>query len=111
MRRRIEVVAFRRRRVVVRAASADCHVCLGPAEMLTTRQAASLAQVDARSVRRWLAAGQAHGVRTPGGQHRVCRNSLFLPTNSIRIEPATADDRAAPDARLLTQLQPKRSLS
>jgi excisionase family DNA binding protein len=102
MRRRIEVVAFQRRRVEVRPAGADCLVCLGPAEMLTTRQAAALAQVDARSVRRWLAAGRAHGARTPGGQYRVCRNSLFLATDSIRIEPATPDDWAAPDARLLT---------
>ena len=109
MRRRIEVVAFEHRRVVLRPAAADCPVCLAPGVMLTTRQAAALTQVETRSVRRWLAAGRAHGARTPGGQHRVCRNSLLLPADSVRVGPATADDRAAPVARLLTQLQLKRS--
>lgn len=46
--------------------------------MLTTRQAGALVQIKAESIRRWLARGQAHGVRTSGGQHRVCRNSLFV---------------------------------
>jgi hypothetical protein len=59
--------------------------------MMTTRQAGALAQIKAQSVRRWLARGQAHGVRTSGGQHRVCRNSLFViregdPADALRPE-------------------------
>jgi len=46
--------------------------------MLTTRQAARLTQTKPQSIRRWLARGQAHGLRTVGGAHRVCRDSLFL---------------------------------
>jgi hypothetical protein len=45
--------------------------------MLTVRQAGVLAQVRAASIRRWLTRGQAHGVRTSGGHHRICSNSLF----------------------------------
>ena len=75
---------------MLRLAGADCPVCLCPSEMLTTRQAAALAQVEARSIRRWLSLGKAHGVRTPGGQHRVCRNSLFLASGSTRTVSADA---------------------
>jgi hypothetical protein len=46
--------------------------------MLTVRQAGALAQVKAGSIRRWLARGLAHGVRTGGGQYRVCSRSLFI---------------------------------
>jgi hypothetical protein len=82
VRRRIEIVAFERERVVRRPTGTDCPVCGLRSEMLTARQAAALAQVRARSVRRWLSAGKAHGVRTAGGQYRVCKLSLFL-----RIRP------------------------
>jgi predicted site-specific integrase-resolvase len=54
-----------------------CPVCQTNSELLTARQAAILAQVNSQSIRRWLASGKAHGVKTPGGQHRICKNSLF----------------------------------
>lgn len=70
-----------------------CPVCQLSGEMLTVRQAGALAQVKSGSIRRWLARGQAHGVRTSGGHYRVCSNSLFLigrpnPDDS----PSLADD-------------------
>lgn len=88
MRRRIEIVAFER--VVRRPVTPSCPVCCGPSELLTTRQAAAFAQVDMRSVRRWLVAGRAHGVKTCGGHYRVCRNSLisgggYRPNHNSRI--------------------------
>ncbi len=99
-KRRIEIVAFERERVVKRApedvgqdailshvferervagrpVAMRCRVCQLDAEWLTTAQAARLAQVKDSTVRHWLATGKAHGIRTAGGRHRVCRNSLF----------------------------------
>jgi hypothetical protein len=76
-KQRTEIVALERERVVVRLVATLCPVCNFRTEMLTTRQAGALAQVRPQSIYRWLTQGKAHGVRTGGGQHRVCRNSLF----------------------------------
>ena len=80
-KRRVEIIAFERERVVVRAALMSCPVCLSDSEMLTAEQAAVLIQVEAESIRTWLAEGKAHGVETTGGQLRVCKNSLFCHGN------------------------------
>jgi excisionase family DNA binding protein len=55
-----------------------CPVCRCAGEWLTVAQAAALVQVKTRSIRRWLVEGKAHGLRTAGGQRRVCRHSLFV---------------------------------
>jgi excisionase family DNA binding protein len=79
MRRKIEIIVFEQTRLVSRtAARPACAVCGQATELLTTAQAAALCQVTRRRVRRWLAEGRAHGVRTAGGQLRVCRASLFF---------------------------------
>lgn len=85
MKRSIEIVAFERERIVMRLSSMTCPVCRVNTELLTTRQAGVIFQVRATSIRRWLADGRAHGIRTPGGQHRICKNSLC----SYRLESAT----------------------
>jgi hypothetical protein len=88
--RRIEIVAFERERVVrvPEAAGLLCPECFSRTEMLTTHQAAALMQVGTASVRRWLAGGKAHGLRTPGGRHRVCRASLLrTPPKAAAPEP------------------------
>lgn len=54
-----------------------CPVCRLESEMLTPEQAGSLARVEVQSIYGWLAEGKAHGLRTAGGQERVCKNSLF----------------------------------
>jgi hypothetical protein len=79
IRRKIEIIAFEQERIVRRTVPAflTCPVCHLNSEMLTVRQAGVLAQVRAASIRRWLTRGQAHGVRTSGGHHRICSNSLF----------------------------------
>jgi hypothetical protein len=77
MKRRVEIIAFERQRIVVRPWPMTCPVCQINTELLTTRQAGMIFQVNATSIRRWLAQGRAHGIRTPGGQHRVCKNSLY----------------------------------
>lgn len=79
IRRKIELTAVERERIVIAAATARvfCPVCQTASELLTTAQAAAFAQVKTQSVRRWLTRGQAHGVKTCGGRHRVCKNSLF----------------------------------
>jgi hypothetical protein len=90
-RRRIEIVAFERERFTIAAAQMLCPVCQLHSEFLTPRQACTLAQVKPQSIYRWLAAGKAHGVRTAGGRHRICRNSLFrlsqiLPSQGVPYE-------------------------
>ena len=105
--RKIEVVAFERERIVrVAPSGLLCPDCLSATELLTTRQAAALMQVGAVSVRRWLAEGKAHGVRTPGGRHRVCRASL-LRTTPKAAAPAgrSGDDSAGAGSRLYAQLE------
>jgi hypothetical protein len=76
-KRRVEIIAFERKRVVLQPVPMFCPVCHLSSEMLTVPQAGALAQVKAESVRRWLAQGKAHGVKTPGGHYRICKNSLF----------------------------------
>lgn len=76
-RRRIEIIAFERERIVSRSVATLCPVCHLNSELLTTRQAGAIAQVQSASIYRWLASGKAHGVKTSGGQYRVCKNSLF----------------------------------
>ena len=78
MKRRIEIQAFERERIIRRTVAIRCPVCKRESEMLTARQAAVLLQVSTKSIYRWLAEGKAHGVRTPGGCHRVCRESLYV---------------------------------
>lgn len=72
------MIAFERSVVVARPASITCPVCRINTELLTTKQAGSLLQVKANSIRRWIVQGRAHGIKTPGGQHRVCKNSLWI---------------------------------
>lgn len=76
-RRRVEIIAFERERIVRGPVATLCPVCHVNSELLTTRQAGAIAQVQSASIYRWLASGKAHGVRTSGGQYRVCKNSLF----------------------------------
>ena len=77
MKRKIEITAIERIRIRGRQGQILCPVCGKFAEFLTTAQAAQIAGVRAESVRRWLAGGKAHGIKTSGGRHRVCRRSLF----------------------------------
>ena len=78
-KRKIEIIALERERIVRRSVTLTCPVCNRNSELLTTRQTGALLQVRAERIYRWLAQGKIHSVRTPGGQHRVCRRSLFLP--------------------------------
>jgi hypothetical protein len=82
-RRRVEIVAFERERITVAASQMHCLVCQLHSEFLTPGQACRLAQVKSQSIYRWLASGKAHGVRTAGGGHRICRNSLFRPLQNL----------------------------
>lgn len=76
-RRRVEITIFERERVVRQSVNVRCSVCQINSEMLTPEQAGDLAQVEVQSIHQWLAEGKAHGVKTSGGQERVCKNSLF----------------------------------
>lgn len=77
-KRRIEIIAFERERVVVRAALMRCPICLIDSEMLTSEQAAALIRVRVESISTWLAQGRAHGVKTASGQYLICRKALFV---------------------------------
>jgi hydrogenase maturation factor HypF (carbamoyltransferase family) len=81
MRRRVEIVAFEHERIIEYSHPNGhigcCPVCGTHSQLLTTAQAALVSNVASKSIRRWLAQGKAHSVKTAGGQHRVCRESLF----------------------------------
>ena len=84
-RRRVEIIAFERERIIAAPMQMLCPICHAPSEFLPTRQASRLAQVKPQSLYRWLQQGKAHGVRTAGGEYRICRNSLFRPLNSALL--------------------------
>jgi len=79
LKRKIEIIAFERERVITQSVNFTCTVCCERSEILTTRQACALLQVSASSIRRWIFKDKIHGFRTPGGRLRICRNSLLLP--------------------------------
>jgi excisionase family DNA binding protein len=76
-RRRIEIIAFEHEHFFQTSAHLTCSICGRQSELLTTKQAAALMQVKSQSILRWFEQGKIHGTRTPGGQHRICRSSLF----------------------------------
>ena len=76
-RRRVEIIFFEEERVVRKSATTHCSVCRLDSEMLTPEQAGYLARVEVGSIHEWLVQGKAHGIKTLGGQDRICRNSLF----------------------------------
>jgi len=76
-RRRVEITFFEQERIVQRVTTAHCSVCRLNSEMLTPEEAGTLARVQVQSIYQWLAQGKAHGMKTPGGQDRVCKNSLL----------------------------------
>ena len=88
IKRRVEIVAFERERVIKKPALMTCPICQRNSDFLTVRQAGAVAQVTPKSIYRWLATGNAHGVRTAGGGLRVCRESLFRSLDSI-VKPAS----------------------
>ena len=55
-KKKIEIIAFERERIVRRPSWVTCPVCHAASELLTTRQAGALAQVEPQSIYRWLAA-------------------------------------------------------
>jgi hypothetical protein len=94
MKRRIEIIAFEHERTVQHLSLSprnlldNCPVCQGKTQWLTTIQVARAFQVKTATVQRWLATRKVHGIRTPGGQHRICQQSLNRDTqNSDRFKP------------------------
>jgi len=77
MRRKVEIVLFETERVIEHPAITECPICLTQTELLTPIQAAALIQVEPRFIEQWVAEGASHGITTPGGDQRVCRNSLW----------------------------------
>lgn len=76
MKRRVEITAVKRQRIIEHSVVTDCPVCNARSELLTSLQAAALAQVTLADIDRWLAAGALHGATTPDGQWRICKNSI-----------------------------------
>lgn len=74
----MEITIFEQERIVRKIFAAHCDICQLTSEMLTPAQAGEIAQVHVGVIYRWLAQGRAHGIKTLGGQERVCRSSLFL---------------------------------
>jgi hypothetical protein len=85
MKRRFEITAVKRQRIVRHSVLTHCPLCQAHSELLTTTQAAALAQVDLSSINGWLNEGALHGATTPDGQWLICKNSLvrFGPVKSL----------------------------
>ena len=77
-KRRFEITFFEQERIVQRLTTAHCHICRLNSEMLTPEQAGEMAQVQVENIYQWLAQGKAHGIKTVGGQYRICKQSLFV---------------------------------
>jgi len=106
IKRRVEIIAFEQQRVVMRSAVMTCPVCRINTELLTTRQAGTLFQVRATSIRRWIVQGKAHGIRTPGGQHRVCKNSLWINQLDSTFAPQHTIPKEEGDTPMISPLSP-----
>jgi len=92
MGRRILIEAFEKTRVVKRPTIvANCPICLSPDGLVTSAEAAVLLKVGEPSIRRWLSQGRAHGFKTPGGQYRICRKSLFQ--SDAKLDVVTDETR------------------
>ena len=77
MKRRIEITAFEHERILSHGILTHCPVCCRPTELLTMSQAVAMVQVEPHSIDLWLVEGKTHGAKTPGGDQRICRNSLL----------------------------------
>ncbi len=108
IKRRIEIIAFERERIIKKPAQMLCPICQMSSEFLTTRQASVLAQVTRKSIYRWLATGKAHGLKTAGGGQRICRHSLFRSSPSegiasqIYAHPAEIENGSTPNVYLIS---------
>lgn len=76
MGRRIEVIAFERERIVKRSVPDYCPACNNGSQLLSASQAAAIAEVELRTIHRWLADDRVHGATTTDGHYRVCKSSL-----------------------------------
>jgi excisionase family DNA binding protein len=108
IKRRIEIIAFERERIIKKPAQMLCPICHLSSEFLTVRQASALTQVTRKSIYRWLASGKAHGVKTAGGGQRICRHSLFrkshsdVPTEQIFLHLAEEKNNPTPNMNLIS---------
>lgn len=78
MRTRTEITVEMDRWVVVSRLRrwAWCPTCLRQVEMLNVDDAAIFAQVNSRTIFRWVEAGVVHSSETPEGLLLICPNSL-----------------------------------
>lgn len=77
-RRRAEITIETHQRFVLRgsgsSAQALCPECA--AKMITPEHAATIANVSARAIYRWVESGRIHFLETPVGRLLVCLDSL-----------------------------------
>jgi hypothetical protein len=108
IKRRIEIIAFERERIIKKPAPMLCPICQMSSEFLTARQASILAQVTRKSIYRWLVTGKAHGIKTAGGGQRICRHSLFRSShsevivNQIDAHRTEEKNRSTPNVYLIS---------
>lgn len=93
---------------------------LGAERWVTVREAARLAAVDPRTIRRWADTGRVRGRRTPGGHRQISVSGLdaaYTPAASRAAEPTADRDPAeaipgwANSAVLWLDWRPPRRLS
>jgi hypothetical protein len=81
-KRRIRIISISEQSVVIRRGVALeptwCEVCVTEARMVTPDEAAVFAQVNTRTIYRWIEAGSIHFTEEPEGVLLVCVDSLPL---------------------------------
>ena len=81
-KRRIRIISISEQSVVIRRGVASeptwCEVCFKGARMVTPDEAAAFAQVNTRTIYRWVEAGSIHFTEEPEGVLLVCVDSLPL---------------------------------
>jgi len=87
-KRRIRIISISEQRVVVISrgfspGSRWCDACVAEARMVTPAEAAALAQVNMRTIYRWIEAGRVHFTEEPEGALLVCVGSLLLNTGAM----------------------------
>ena len=79
-RRRIEIISFSERTVVIRRqvapTAAWCDLCLAESRMITPDEAARVARVTPREIYQWVEARRVHFIEEPEGTLLLCLGSL-----------------------------------
>src|SRR4051812_25845364 len=86
-KRRIEIVSYSERTLTIKKPNSPtvtwCSPCAAKAQMLTPDEAATVAQVNVRTIYRWVEASRVHFMEVAGGELLICLDSLPVDAEAI----------------------------